>query len=521
MSENNGHVKQIELPESYKLRMIQGKKQIDALADLSFQRRVQEQPIGGSYSWWFGRPVDEWVEVAPYWSEQRDRDLRIFWMREGNDILQGAISSMVKWGKNLAWVVEGAERVAKRSQQSLAESEFGAGWGELISKTLTDYYTQDKGATWELIGPGEPDGPLQGLPVSVAHLDAQYVVPTGDVVYPILFHNPKDNKPHKIHASRVVRIVDMPSPNELLYGVGFSATSRVVASSMVLLKLARFKNEKLSDMPQAGLLLLNNIMARQWDDAIANHDRTRRKLGQEIWSNIMTLFSIDPAQPATADFVSFAGIPDGFDELSSTNIYVSIVALSFGVDSHEFWPMSQGQLGSSRESEVMAEKAKGKGKADVIAAIERAVNWKVLPPSVNFRFDFRDDEQDKLKAEINDLKTKSIWGMWDSEAYRAGLAPPVSTLEIRQMLADNVPDYFKPEFLEMPINDEEELTDTEREDKAATVCIDHKGYIRRSSAKRSDQILDMAEENFKAGRITREQYIEFALGKRLDERSNV
>jgi hypothetical protein len=304
--------------------------------------------------------------------------------------------------------------------------------------------------------------------------------------------------------------------------VGFSATSRVVASSQVLLKLARFKNEKLSDMPEAGLLLLNNILPQKFDDAKANHERGRRKLGQEIWSNIMTLFSVDPAQPATANFVSFAGIPDGFEELTSTNIYVSVVALSFGVDPREFWPMSSGSLGSGRESEVMAEKAKGKGKADAIAAIERAVNWRVLPPSVSFRFDFRNDEEDRLKAEINNMKVEGIMKMFEP---RQGLGAveewPVSIQEVRQMLADNVPDYFKPEFMEAPINDEVELTDTEREEKAATVIIDHKGYTRRKNVKRVDMLLDMADDNFKAGRISRDQYLEFAIGKVMDERSNI
>src|SRR3989304_2382986 len=75
-------------------------------AQLSIQRRAEQSALGlfGAYSWWFAR-FDDGSEIAPYWSEQRDRDLRIFVKREGNDILQGAISSMVKWGKTLAWLL--------------------------------------------------------------------------------------------------------------------------------------------------------------------------------------------------------------------------------------------------------------------------------------------------------------------------------------------------------------------------------------------------------------------------------
>ena len=479
-----------------------GHKALDPIAELSLQRRADEkQPTGGVFSWWFAR-TDDGSEILPYWSQARDMQLREFVWREGNDILQGAVSSMVKWGKTLSWVCEGPDRVVNRYQSTLSESEFGEGWGTLISKVLTDYYTQDKGASIELIGNGNPDGPIEGPVLGLAHLDAQHIVPTGDIAYPVVFNNPKDNKPHRIHATRIIRLVDMPSPNEALNGVGFCAVSRVIATTQVLLKLIRYKNEKLSDMPEAGLLILNNIMPKAWEDVQAKHQHERRKLGQEIWSNIMTLFSIDPAQPATANLVSFANLPDGFNEAEATDTYLNIVALAFGVDKREFWPQSSGGLGSARETEVMSQKARGKGKGDVISTIERAINWKVLPQSVSFRFDFRDDEQDKLKAEINKIKTESIMNMWVKPSDRgAGLfESPVSRVEIRQILADNVPDYFKQEFLEFDVSDEEELTDTEREDKAL------------------NRIVSMAEKNYQDGKISLDDLIEFRLGALLDER---
>ena len=477
-----------------------GHKALDPVAELSLQRRAEEKPItGGVFSWWFSR-FDDGTEIAPYWSYARDAQLREFVWREGNDILQGAIASMVKWGKTLSWVCEGPDRVVNRYQSTLSESEFGEGWGTLISKVLTDYYTQDKGASIELIGNGNPDGPIEGPILGLAHLDSQYVQPTGDISYPIIFNNPKDGKPHRIHATRVIRLVDMPSPNEELNGVGFCAVSRVIATTQVLLKLIRYKNEKLSDLPEAGLLILNNIRKGEWEDVKATHQKDRRRLGQEIWSNIMTLFSIDPAQPATANLISFATLPDGFNEAEATDTYLNIVALAFGVDKREFWPESSSGLGGNREAVVMAEKARGKGKGDIISAVERAINWKVLPPSVNFRFDFRDDAEDKLKGEINKTKVESIMSMWDSESYRAGLVPHISAIEIRQMLADNVEDYFKQEFLEFDVSDEEELTDTEREDKALT------------------RIVAMAEKNYHDGKITLDELIEFRLGTVLDER---
>lgn len=494
------------------------------VAELSIQRRAEESPTSGVYSWWFSR-ADDGLTISPWWSEQRDIELREFWRREGNDILQGAVSSMVKKFRAMSWVVEGPNRVANKFQAVLSESEFGQGWSTLLGKTLEDYHTQDKGAFWELIGAGKPDGPMSGPVLGIAHLDSQFCQLTGDPTYPVLFFNSKDGAPHKLHASRVVHLVDMPSPNEMMNGVGFCAVSRVIASSQVLLKLAQYKNEKLSDLPEAGLLLLNNILPRQFEDAQANHQRGRRKLGQEIWSNIMTLFSLDPSQPATAELVSFANLPDAFNEQEATSIYVNIVALAFGVDVREFWPMTQGALGSARESEVMAQKAKGKGIGDVISTIERAVNWRILPESVNFRFDFQDDEEDKLKADINEVKTRTIMSMYQSKGNDPAMPESaVSRMEVRQMLANNVPEYFKEEFLEVEA-EETEVTDTEREEKANRVSVDNKGRVKVGRKvmrhTRTNDVLVMAEKNYQEGKISLDDLLEFRLGMKLDDRGNI
>ncbi len=501
MSDNNGH--------GIKALNDEDKK----IVEQSFQLR-SIQNNGGIFRWWFSRP-DEKTGIENWWSPSRDISLREFWMLPGNDILQGAISSMVKWGTTLPWLLEGPKRSIPKFQSMLSESEFGQGWSTLITKTLIDYYTQDKGATWELIGEGDPSGPLEGPVMGIAHLDSQYVQPTGDVVYPIVFLNSKDASQHKIHATRVVRFVDMVSPNEMMNGVGYCAVSRVIASSQVLLKLAQFKNEKLSDMPQAGLLLLNNIMPSQWEDATSDHERGRRKLGHEIWSNIMTLFSIDPAQPATANFVDFASIPEGFDELQSTNIYVNIVALAFGVDPREFWPMSGGSLGSASETTIMSQKAKGKGKGDIISMFERSINWNILPENIHFTFDNQDDEEDERKARINSQKTSTIMSMFVPDMIAAGLEPPVSVLELRQMLADNV-DYFKEEFLEADLTDKEEVTDTEKAWK-----VDYKGKLYSPRTKPLyDNLLKIAEKNYKDGKCSIDDLLSFRLGNILDSQGD-
>jgi len=240
-------------------------KSVEDAKKLSVQARAQAAAAAMPGVWWFSRPIGAW-EVAPWWSPKRDRDLRAFVKKEGNDILAGAVSSMVKKFRAMNWAMDGPKATVGRMQEVLAEAEFGHGWSALIGKTIDDYLTCDRGVFWELIGEGDPHKPLEGLPVGVAHMDALKCQLTGDPDYPVLFMNAKDGRAHKLHATRVVHMVDMENPNEAMHGVGFSAVSRVVASSQILLMLAKYKREKLDDLPQAGLLILNNIVPQKWQD---------------------------------------------------------------------------------------------------------------------------------------------------------------------------------------------------------------------------------------------------------------
>lgn len=503
-------------------------KQVNgSLTELSIQKRAEPDSNGYSLassfpsSFMFGYQYNPFYQslLPPWWCEQRDLALRQFVYRPNNDILVGAVSSMIKKFKAMNWVIEGPQRVVNNRQRVLTTAEFWQGWSFWLGKVLFDYLTQDKGAFSELIGAGDPTGPMEGLPLGIAHLDAQYCQLTGDIEYPVIFNNPKTDRSHKLHTTRVAHFVDMPSPNEQMCNTGFCAVSRVIGSSEILLKISKYKNEKLDDLPEAGLLLFNNVLPERWNDAKAGYEREARRLGQDHWRNIMTMFGLDPAQPATAELISFANLPEAFNELESTNIYVNILALAFGVDVREFWPISGGSLGTATESEVMHEKARGKGVGEIISMLERVINWKVMPDSATFAFDFKDDQEDLLAAEIADKKTTTIMSMWQPD----GLGP-VNREEIRQMLADNV-SYFSEDFLEVDIVDDTDATDNEIAKSYGPLSrIDNKGNTKRIAKRRYvkpmvEDAISLAAENYRKGMITAEQVAEFALGELIDVRA--
>ncbi|NIV29052.1 MAG: hypothetical protein GWN58_05945, partial [Anaerolineae bacterium] len=150
--------------------------------------------------------------------------------------------------------------------------------------------------------------------------------------------------------------------------------------------------------------------------------------------------------PVSADFLNFAQLPDQFDEKAATELYINIVALSFGVDVREFWPMTAGNLGTATETLVMHQKAKGKGVGDLISTLERAINWHILPEAVTFSFDFTDDDEDMARAQLDETRTKTILSMYLPDASGSG-ETIASRDEIRQMLAKHVT-YFEEDFLE-------------------------------------------------------------------------
>jgi hypothetical protein len=490
------------------------------MADLSIQRRALPEGDRTSVasmfpsSFSFSRHAYDYDSLLPpWWSEKRDSALRQFVYRPNNDILAGAVSSMIKKFKAMNWVIEGPLRVINRYQKVLTTAEFFQGWSFWLGKILFDYYTQDKGAFSEIIGAGDLNGPIAGPVIGLAHLDAKFCQLTGDIEYPVVFNNPKTNNAHRLHATRVAHFVDMPSPAEGMNNTGFCGISRVIGSSEILLKINKYKNEKLDDLPEAGLLLFNNVLPERWDAAKADYARETRRLGQEHWRNIMTMFGLDPAQPASANLISFANLPEAFNEMENTNTYATILALAFGVDVREFWPITGGALGSAAESLVMHQKARGKGVGEVIGMIERILNWKVLSESATFAFDFKDDDEDLLSAEIDEKRTNTIMSMWRDD----GLGP-VSRFEIRQMLADNV-SYFKDDFLEFDATEEEDATDTEIAKMFGGLAeIGRKGDVKRIGRRKLikpavEDAVSLAAENYRKGMITAETVAEFALGE--------
>lgn len=354
------------------------------------------------------------MEKAPaYWSRNRDNWLVDFVHAEGNDLLAGAVSTVTAKVVANNWYVEGPLVMASVAREQLLHwSAFGGGWSQMISPTIEGFLTRDAGGIMELHRASRADivGPAMGY----SHLDESKCEPTHDPEMPYYYYR-DDGRRVTMNRSWVAPIIDMPSGKDSLRGVGYCSTSRAITTSLTLQQVSKYKRERLSDLPPAALLLINNLSEEEWGDLAANYDAQTYNMGNTTWRRVMVAFGIDPAYPLQAEMIPFSELPEHFNEKEFIEITVYSFALAFREDAREFWPVSSGPLGTATESELQARSARLKGEGIICVAIERQLNRsEALPSEVEFHFDFQDDERDMLSAELKDLKSQTIRRFWEA-----------------------------------------------------------------------------------------------------------
>lgn len=359
--------------------------------------------------------------IPAYWSRTRDAWLREFVKRPGNDLLVGTVATVTAKVATTNWYIEGPQRTANLYRQILlTRSNFFAGWSRYIQAWAWDYLTQDQGgwserirqhSGYEIAGSYRVAQNLNtsGGALGFSNLDNGRMLVSGDPEYPGVYTPAETNTDILLHRSQLMRIVDSPSPRETLYGIGYCAVSRAITTARILMDIARYERERLSDLPPTGILLINNMSKKQWQDVEKQYDMRQRQQGNRVWRDLLVAMGLDPALPVSAEILSFSSMPEHFDKRTATEIGVYSFALAFRIDPREIWPVSAGTLGTATEAEIMHVKARAKGAGLILTDIERTFNdGHSLPPSLTFHFDFQDTDEDRQSAEIANLKADFI-----------------------------------------------------------------------------------------------------------------
>lgn len=365
------------------------------------------------------------IESIPAWSIYpwaRDRMLRAFYKTE--PIMAGAVYSISARIKALNYKFVGDEAKHDDLQLMFKSADYGEGFRELISKTITDICTQDNGAFWELIGMGNPAGELLGGAVlGFNYLDPSQCYRTFDPEHPILYIDPLKGSRHLLHKSRVIKFSSMPQPNELSRGVGFSPLSRALLSVQLIQSIQRYRYEKTSGQFERAIGYGTGMTQATLKSLVQQTQLEDENAGFVRFGKIP--FFVSPRKEVNLDILDLASIPDGFDLKTEMETYVYTVSNAFGVDSREFWTATQS--GATKADALVTNlKTRGKGLADLITMMEDAINDYIMPEGVVFEYDFVDEEHSAEVAKTFQAKVsylseiKSNGGLSD-EQYQAML----------------------------------------------------------------------------------------------------
>lgn len=431
--------------------------------DVSLVERasVQEHqpPDSGAFFLWDSVPAMASGDLLPpYGRHVRDRALRNLYRGAYAWIAQAAVAALVKRVKQTPWQIEAGPNLRHYYQDVLANADFEDGWGQFISRVLLDYLTCDYGAYIEIIGRGRPDGPLRGRVLGLAHLDSLRCIPTGNVEHPVVYWSrgtdPRKNQRgvmHKLHHSRVIRLVDMPDGDERLFGPGLCALSRAISVLAMQDPMQRYVVGMLDDMPATGVFYNRGGMTfDQFKEAYQEYSLRRRN----GYKGPMVISDTRP--DIGGEFVPFAAAPANFDFVSYVELAVNAFAAAFGIDRQDIWPLTGKMAGTATQSAVMAEKARGMGFGDILQMLERGINWKVLPPAAEFKFAYEDIDADQQQA----TRLQTIVSVAN------GLRQDMSAQEIRRFLAaqsDELRDILTDEngdIVELPDDDPRPETGT-------------------------------------------------------------
>src|SRR3972149_2252319 len=200
------------------------------------------------------------------------------------------------------------------------------------------------------------------------------------------------------------------------------AVSRCINIAQTLLDQLVYKQEKLGSRPKRAIgVTSGGIGPQDVYDALVLADDDMNNQALRRYSKIPFVGSPDLTE-AKLEIIDMVSLPDGFDWKSDTTLSMAVISLAFGLDARELFPGLE--AGATRAEGLIAHiKQRGKGPGDILETTERLINAKFLPRHLQMVFDFQDDEQDRQRADIKNLRATryvnlSVAGLLDPRTMR-------------------------------------------------------------------------------------------------------
>lgn len=368
--------------------------------------------------------------IIPWGNPARQRQLRDLRHHAHNTLAVSAVSNLIRRFKQIDRELIGGKNLVRRFNAMLQESQFGEGEDEFWERFWWDYFLLDNGGFIEVIAPGASDTPINRAVEGISALDSLRCYATGNPEHPVVYRDYQSGQLYQLHKTRVRRVVDGAGSDPRYRGLGLSFMSRAIAVARLQMRMSQHNDEKLSDLPPAGILTAQGFSETQLETALTKFYADQQATGNDYWRNIMRLASVNPEAQPKIDFFSFSNLPDNFDYKMYLEAHVNLMALALGDDPTELWTLTGGQIGTGAQSAIMHAKGKQRILGSMIKIATTVMNLHVLPPALERRWKPKDTQQSK-----DDAETADKWSSVADRLIKNGVFnPPLAA----QFLANTV-----------------------------------------------------------------------------------
>lgn len=406
----------------------------------------------------------------PYWSIQRDAILRATVHHEAMWAASVgiAISKLASLSFN---IISKKPRLAKEAQDILLNADGErVGWVGFVAKVVRDYLTTDNGTFIEVVRATKSAGSkVMGL----RHLDSMRITRTGDPEIPALYRD-RWGRIHEMKDYQIIMFSDMPDPSETYYGVGMCAASRAYGAIYKLSSIEWYLREKVSGLHPLAIHIVNGVLDQQLRGAVEAAKQEQISRGLVAYMGAVIVGIPAEQQPMVAT-IPLAELPDRFQRKEEFDLSMLTYADAIGLDIQELQPLSSGNLGTSTQSQILNDKARGKGLTQFRQDFTHAMNHYVLADGVEFEWQEK-DYRDLTQKE--DVSTKRVANA--AARITAQITTPAQELQI---LVDE--DELPKEFLTVDHTPEENLGDNEDAEDQESIPT---GAIQPLGAEAGDKI---------------------------------
>lgn len=440
----------------------------------------------------------QWIETAgqdePKYNpntKRRDKWLSSFWHLEPH--LAGVLHSLISIDSNRGWSLEGGRNQVLRYSRVLHDWR-GApglyGWRGGAAQLALSYYTADLGGIVELGRDGK-NGPLRQL----YSVDPTACRTTGSNDLPLAYTPVAStgkalDREQRWRDMDYIRVVSMPSILEKYNGVGYCFESRALELAKLMVAVYQHDQEQLGARAPRGLLLLMGISETQWDEAMRGRQIKDDAMGYQYYGSVAVL-ATEGIDSIDAKLIALSQLPANFDLQKFTSLLMYGYALCAGYDPSEFYPVQFGSLGRGTEMEVQHQKATGKGGLNFALTLQEQLQRPdVLPASLGFEFEQRDDQGDMLAAQAQKSWAELVKTLRETgESQGEG---SISREESRYLLADKgiIPREWSETETDVEVEDtddaDEEVADQQDVQDIAEPAPVMQGRVRRL---RRDELL--------------------------------